>query len=150
MLEGLTAPVDLVPFPDGSGRAALVEQHGVMHVLAGGDLLPQPFLDIRDRVIRLSEEYDERGLLGLAFHPGFAENGRVFVYYSAPVRADPAPGIHDHTNVLAEFRVRPGAPDVADPASERRILEFEQPQFNHSCGGLGFGPDGHLYLGAGD
>jgi glucose/arabinose dehydrogenase len=150
VLDGLTAPVDLVPFPDASGRSALVEQHGLVHVLVGDALLPEPFLDVRSEVIRLSTEYDERGLLGLAFHPEFATNGRVFVYYSAPVREDPVAGIHDHTNVLAEFQVPVPGEGAVDPASERRILEFEQPQFSHSGGGLGFGPDGLLYLGTGD
>jgi glucose/arabinose dehydrogenase len=150
VLDGLTAPVDLVPFPDASGRSALVEQHGLVHVLVGDALLPEPFLDIRSEVIRLSTQYDERGLLGLAFHPDFVTSGRVFVYYSAPVRADPDAGIHDHTNVLAEFQVPASGANAVDPATEHRILEFEQPQFSHSGGGLGFGPDGFLYLGTGD
>ena len=112
------------------------------------ELLPDPFLDLSDRVVDLDPSYDERGLLGLVFHPDFASNGRLFVNYSAPLR-DSAPSGQDHTNRLSEFHVNPGELH-ADPASERVILEFEQPQPNHSGGALGFGPDGYLYLGAGD
>jgi glucose/arabinose dehydrogenase len=97
--------------------------------------------------VALQADYDERGLLGLAFHPAFDTNGRLFVYYGAPTR----PGASgDHTNRLSEFRVDPADPLHVDPATERVLLEFEQPQFNHSGGGLGFGPDGLLYLGTGD
>jgi glucose/arabinose dehydrogenase len=149
IVEGLSTPVGLVAAPDGSGRSFVLEQTGRIHVLESGALRPQPFLDLSKRLVRLSPDYDERGLLGLAFHPSFATNGRLFVYYSAPRRRG-APATQDHTNTLSEFRVLAADPNRADPASERKILEFEQPQPNHSGGALGFGPDGYLYLGAGD
>ena len=118
-------------------------------MLDGDELLPDPFLDLSDRLVDLDRNYDERGLLGLAFHPDFTSNGRLFVYYSAPLRDAAAASGQDHTNRLSEFHVIPGELR-ADPATERAILEFEQPQPNHSGGALGFGPDGYLYLGAGD
>jgi glucose/arabinose dehydrogenase len=143
--DGLVAPVSLVSPPDRSDRSFVVDQTGLVLTIKEGKLLPEPFLDLTRNVIALSPDYDERGLLGLAFHPDFAENGRFFVYYSA------APGNAgaDHDDVLSEFRAAPGR-DRADPASEKIILRFGQPQPNHSGGALGFGPDGLLYLGTGD
>jgi glucose/arabinose dehydrogenase len=143
--DGLVAPIGLVT-PGGDGDASfVVDQTGPVLMLRDGQLLDDPYLDLSDRLVRLNPEYDERGLLGLAFHPVFAQNGRLFAYYSAPAtNAD-----DDHDNVLSEFHADP-AGDRADPSSERVILRFGQPQPNHSGGGLGFGPDGRLYLGTGD
>jgi glucose/arabinose dehydrogenase len=149
VITDLVAPVGLVVAPADADRAFVLEQTGEIHVLRGGQPNPRPFLDLSDRLVRLDSEYDERGLLGLAFHPDFQANGRFFVYYSARPPAD-APPPADHTNRLSEFRVSSTDPDVADPGSERLVFAFEQPQPNHSGGGLGFGPDGLLYLGTGD
>src|SRR3954454_2122148 len=147
--RGLTAPVGLVALPGAHGRALVVEQTGLVSLLDLGSGTKTEFLDLRDRVVPLMPDYDERGLLGLAFHPDFATNGRMFAYYGA---ASPAasPAVQDHVNVLSEFHVDPAHPGTADAASEQVILQFGQPQFNHSGGGLGFGPDGLLYLGTGD
>ena len=143
--DGLVAPVGLVTPRGGGDESFVVDQTGPVLLLRDGQLLDEPWLDLTDRLARLDPEYDERGLLGLAFHPEFAQNGRVFVYYSAPA----TDANDNHANVLSEFHAEPGA-DRADPASERVILRFGQPQPNHSGGGLGFGPDGLLYLGTGD
>lgn len=147
VVDGLDTPVGLVPYPDRPTVELVWEQTGLVHVLENGALRPTPFLDLRSRLVTLDPGYDERGLLGLAFHPAFASNGRVFAYYSAPTRAG---GSGDHTDRLSEFRVDPADPLRVVKGSEKVILEFEQPQPNHSGGGLGFGPDGFLYLGAGD
>jgi len=147
--SGLSTPVGLVAPPDGSGRLFVVEQTGRIWILRDGAINPQPFLDVSDRMVTLDPSYDERGLLGLAFDPDFASNGRFFVYYGAPVRDGGAAG-SDHTDTLSELYVRADEPDRADPSSERHVLRFEQPQPNHSGGALGFGPDGYLYLGTGD
>ncbi len=136
----------LVSPGDGSGRDFVLDQTGLILTLRDAELLPEPFLDLTDRLVRLNPEYDERGLLGLAFHPDFATNGRFFVYYSALATSG---GSDDHDNVLSEFRVEASG-ERADPGSEREVLRFGHPQPNHSGGGLGFGPDGHLYLGTGD
>ena len=149
--DGFTSPVALVEAPDGSGRRFVVDQVGVIRILtAGGDLLPEPFLDLRSRIVPLMPAFDERGVLGLAFHPGYAGNGRLFVYYSAPLRPG-APAGYDHTARVSEFRVSAADADRADPASERVLLEVDKPQFNHNGGTLLFGPhDGYLYMSLGD
>jgi glucose/arabinose dehydrogenase len=148
VIEDLVAPIGLVAAPGDAERSFVVEQTGRIHVLRGTERAATPFLDLSDELVRLDTEYDERGLLGLAFHPGYASNGRFFVYYSVPASATTA-GAVDHTNRLSEFRVSDD-PDLADPTSERVVLEFDQPQPNHSGGALGFGPDEFLYLGTGD
>ena len=149
MLEDIVAPVGLVPAPDGGSRTFVIDQTGPIYVLENGVAAQKPFLDLTDRLVTLDREYDERGLLGLAFHPEYAENGRFYVYYGAPRGEDDDASV-DHLDRLSEFTVRPDDPDMADPDSERVLLEFGQPQPNHSGGALGFGPDGLLYLGTGD
>jgi glucose/arabinose dehydrogenase len=149
--DGFTSPVALVEAPDGSGRLFVVDQAGVIRIIsAAGNLLPQPFLDLRSRIVPLMPAFDERGVLGLAFHPRYADNGRFFVYYSAPLRAG-APAGYNHTARVSEFRVSAADANRADPASERIVLEVDKPQFNHNGGTLLFGPrDGYLYMSIGD
>lgn len=147
--RGLTSPVALAEAPDGSGRLFVVDQIGVIRVISpDGDLLDRPFLDLREQVVDLDESYDERGLLGLAFHPDYADNGRFFVYYSAPLRPG-APGAWNNTSHLSEFRVSTD-PLLADPSSERVLMLIDEPQANHAGGTVAFGPDGYLYLSLGD
>jgi len=149
VFEDIVAPVGLVPAPEGGGRSFIVDQTGLIYVLLDGVRAERPFLDISARLVRLDRDYDERGLLGLAFHPDYADNGRFYVYYGTPSGPDDSASI-DHLDTLSEFQVRADDPDLADVDSERVILQFGQPQPNHSGGALGFGPDGFLYLGTGD
>lgn len=146
---GLTAPVALVEPPDGSRRLFIVHQIGLIRVLLpSGQLLVEPFLDVRDRLVALQANFDERGLLGLAFHPQYAENGRFFVFYSAPLR-DGAPAGWNCTSTISEFLVS-NDPNKADAASEQILLQADKPQFNHNGGTVAFGPDGKLYISVGD
>jgi glucose/arabinose dehydrogenase len=148
--EGLTSPVTLTSPGDGSGRLFVADQAGLIRVLMpDGTLRPEPFLDLRSRMVPLMPGFDERGLLGLAFHPQYAANGRLFVYYSAPLRAGGPTGFN-HTSHISEFRVS-ADPNRADPTSERILLQVDEPQFNHNAGTLLFGPDdGDLYISLGD
>lgn len=150
MADGLTAPVDLVEPEDGTGRKFVTDQIGVVHVLAAdGRKLDRPLLDLRERMPHLLQGFDERGLLGFALHPGFARNGRIFVSYSAKLRSS-APAGWNYTRRVSEFVVPSEAPDHADAASERVLLELDWPSRKHNGGGLAFGPDGMLYVGLGD
>ena len=146
---GLAAPITVVSAEDGSGRLFIVDQTGIVQIVTSdGVVQPVPFLDVRARMVPLNAGFDERGLLGLAFHQDYEANGRFFVYYSAPLRAG-APAGYDHTARIAEYHVSAN-PNVADPASERVILEVDEPQFNHNGGTLLFGRDGYLYISLGD
>lgn len=147
---GFTSPIALVDPDDGTGRRFVADQAGLIWVLtADGEVLERPFLDLTDRMVGLNPGYDERGLLGLALHPAYAENGRLYVYYSAPRRPE-APSGYNHTSHLSEFSVSAEDPDLADAASERVLLQVDQPQSNHNGGQLAFGPDGCLYVALGD
>ena len=139
---GFQAPVDLADPPD-SDRYYVADQAGVVSSV-GPDGDVEPFLDLRDRVVTGGE----RGLLGLALHPDFAENRRFYVRYSSP-RLAGTPASFDHTFVLSEFRADEDG-TAADPNAERRLLSIPEPQSNHNAGSIVFGPDGHLYVGVGD
>jgi glucose/arabinose dehydrogenase len=147
--EGFTAPVAMTS--DANGRLFIVDQVGTIWLVsAGGEMMEkQPFLDLSGLIAPLNPGYDERGVLGMALHPDFVNNGRFFVYYSAPLR--PAgPAGWDHTNVVAEFNMMADNPNQGDLASQRIILQIDQPQFNHNSGHIAFGPDGYLYIPIGD
>ena len=132
--SGLARPVDLQP--DGSGRVFIIEKVGRIRILQDGQLLVQPFLDITNRV---GSDSNEQGLLGLAFHPQYAQNGRFFVNYTDK----------NGDTVIARFQVS-SDPNRADPDSEVKVLGVDQPYANHNGGVVTFGPDGYLYLGLGD
>jgi glucose/arabinose dehydrogenase len=148
--SGLSAPIALVSAGDDSGRLFIADQAGQIRVLsADGQLLETPFLDLSFQITPLDEEYDERGVLGLAFHPNYENNGLFYVYYTAPLR-EGAPEGWDHTNIVAEFSVSPNDPNVADLGTQRIIWSVNHPQMNHNGGQITFGPDGYLYIPLGD
>ena len=143
--DGLTHPVSFAAPNDGTKRRFIV--------MPDGTLQEEPFLDLQDKIVPLVDVFDERGLLGLAFHPDYKTNGRFYVYYSARMRRNTirAFRLHgNHTAHLSEFKVSKDDPNQANPISERILLQIDQPQFNHNGGALVFGPDGYLYLGLGD
>ncbi|MFD2512462.1 PQQ-dependent sugar dehydrogenase [Pontibacter locisalis] len=144
----LVSPVFLTQ-PPNDDRLFIVDQIGEVRVVKDGKLQPEPFLDIKSKVINLKPKHEERGLLGLAFHPDFQNNGRFFVYYSAPLRQE-APDNFDHTTTIAEYRATGNNREKADPTSEKVLMYVAQPQSNHNAGTLMFGPDGYLYISIGD
>jgi len=148
--QGLTAPMEFVSSGDGTGRMFAMDQTGTVKIIdADGKMMAEPFLNLSDRMVKLSPGYDERGLLGLAFHPDFAKSGRLFVFYSAPLRSG-APQGWSCTNRLSEFKTSPQNSDVVDMHSEKVLLEIDKPQMNHNGGTIAFGPDGFLYVPIGD
>lgn len=146
--EGLVSPLAVMESPDNSGRLFIVDQGGQVYIIKNGTRVSQPFLDISNKLITREGPQDERGLLGLAFHPAFQSNGRFFVFYSGPLSAT-GPSGWDHTNYIAEYSVAAGA-DQANAASERILLSIDHPQSNHNAGMLAFGQDGYLYISVGD
>ena len=136
-------PIVLTHFGDGSNRVVLATQRGVIHVFPNTPDARETkvFLDISKKV-RYLDTQNEEGLLGLAFHPKFEENGEFFVYYTDATAK--------MTNVVSRFRTKEGSRDEADPGSEERLLSFDRPFWNHDGGTLTFGPDGYLYVAVGD
>lgn len=132
-------PVDLQAPPDGSDRIMIVSQPGRIYAIQNGAVpTMQLMLDLTDSVTSRSSEL---GLLGLAFHPRFSENGYLFVDYTAanPLRT-----------VIARYTMRPPSSNTVDVSSRVVLLEIPQPYENHNGGCLAFGPDGYLYIGMGD
>lgn len=148
--DGFAHPLLVTEAPDQTGRLFVLDQVGKIWIIGPeGDKSLEPFLDISEQLVELDHHYDERGLLGLAFHPKYASNGKFYVFYSAPLR-EQAIDNFDHTNVLAEYQVMANDPNRADPTSERRLLQIDHPYTNHNAGTLAFGPDNMLYLSLGD
>jgi glucose/arabinose dehydrogenase len=148
---GLSSPSSLVTADDGADRRYILDQVGTVYVHDDDGLRSEPFLDLSDRLVPLGENlpnwvaYDERGLLGLAFHPDFAENGLFYVRYSAPADDEEL----DHREILSEFSVgSDGA--TADHDSERILLDMPWERPIHQSGTLEFGTDGYLYGSLGD
>nr|WP_303715137.1 PQQ-dependent sugar dehydrogenase [Methanoculleus marisnigri] len=149
--ENFTSPLAITAPDDGTGRLFVVDQIGVVQVVdANGTTLPEPFLDLRDRMVDLNPTYDERGLLSIAFHPNFSENGKVYAFYSAPLRPE-APEDWNCTNHISEFQVDPEDQNRVNMTSEKVLMYIDKPYHNHNGGQLAFSPaDGYLYISLGD
>ncbi len=143
---GLNSPTSMTYPEDGSDRLFITDQIGKIYIIKNNELIQEPFLDISDKMVELAPTYDERGLLGLAFHPNYETNGRFFIYYSTPTEKENI----DHESILAEYNVSTNNPDKADKESERILMKIDEPEANHNGGQLKFGPDGYLYIGIGD
>ena len=136
LASGLDQPTSIVNAGNGDSRLFLTLQPGRIVIWVNGQFLSTPFLDIHERLSCCGEQ----GLLSVAFHPHYGQNGFFFVDYT---------DTHGDT-VIARYQVAPGNPNVANPASEQILLHIAQPFSNHNGGELQFGPDGYLYIGMGD
>jgi glucose/arabinose dehydrogenase len=136
LVDGFEQPVAFVSAKDHSGRMFVVSRMGKIFIVKDGQVQSDPFLDISGKV---TTGYQEQGLLGLAFHPNYSQNGFFFIYYN------------DSNGNIAISRMSVSSnPDKADPNSEQIVLQYNKPAKNHNGGNLEFGPDGDLYLGTGD
>jgi glucose/arabinose dehydrogenase len=138
VLSGFNQPVSIANAGDGSGRLFIVEKSGIVRIVNNGAILPAPFLNITGLV---NSSGGEQGLLGIAFPPNFAVNGRFYVDYTGNT------GVVGDT-VIARYTLT--APHIADSAGGVSILNVAQPFENHNGGQLAFGPDGFLYIAMGD
>jgi glucose/arabinose dehydrogenase len=141
---GLTNPLFLTVAPGDNTRLFVIEQIGRIRIIENGQLVETPFIDLTGQITAGGE----RGLLGLAFHPDYQNNGLFYVHYSANAAANTPTG--NGTAVIAEFAVSADDPGVANPDSERRLLTQQDAEANHNGGMLEFGPDGLLYAAFGD
>ncbi len=140
----VSRPIVLTGAGDASGRLFIASQTGEIYFIKESDREVDEatlFMNLQDAVDYKDRE-NEEGLLGLAFHPRFSENGKFYVYYSTIERP--------HVSIVSQFTTKPGSPDVGDPTSEVELMEIQQPFWNHNGGTLAFGPDGYLYIALGD
>jgi uncharacterized protein (TIGR03118 family) len=161
----LGAPDYAISPPGDTTRLFVVEQKGLLRVIQNGSLLPEPALDIQSRVqppLVATNRNDERGLLGLAFHPGFNNpanpgyrtlytyNSEMIPAAKTPAYPAPAAATNNYMNVVNEWKISAADANTVDPGSRREIISFGKNAGNHNGGTIAFGPDGYLYLGLGD
>ncbi|MBC7948591.1 MAG: PQQ-dependent sugar dehydrogenase [Chitinophagaceae bacterium] len=151
--DGFVSPLGVVASPDNTDRLFVFDQVGKIWIIdSTGNKLATPFMDITPLLVTLNPGYDERGLLGLAFHPQFATNRRFYVYYQVPPRAGgPTPTTNwNNLSKISEFRASTTNADIADMTTEKVLLQMDDPQSNHNGGAIAFGNDGYLYIAIGD
>ena len=139
-------PVELKQSPDTTHRLFITDVNGKIAIVKAGIMLPQPFLDISNKLETRDSAPNVRCMYSMVFHPQFAKNGKFYVCYNAPTHID--------TNVaklvVSEFTVSKTNPNVADPLSERRVFELEGHTVQNDPCEMAFGPDGDLYISIGD
>ncbi|MGD9637386.1 MAG: PQQ-dependent sugar dehydrogenase [Pirellulales bacterium] len=165
IVTGMGAPDYGISAPGEPDRLYVVEQKGLLQVIDHGTLLPAPVLDIQSLIggtLNPANANDERGFLGLAFHPNYNQPGTpgyhtLYTYSSQPLTTGPAPtypapagATQNYKNVINEWKLSAADPTVVDPASRREIISFGKNANNHNGGTIAFGPDGYLYLATGD
>lgn len=142
VVDNLDNPLNVVHAGDGSGRLFAIEQTGFVLIVENGEFNPLPFLDIStiipDNVYHGG--YSEQGLLGIAFHPDYEENGIFFISYT-DINGD---------GVIARYNVQPDNPNQANPNSAHILLTVDDPFPDHNGGNIAFGKDNYLYIGFGD
>lgn len=142
VFTGFSRPVLIRGAGDGSKRLFILQQAGVIRVVQPGSVTPTDFINLSSKITIPVGGGDERGLLGLAFHPQFGSNGKFYVNYTR---------VGDGATIIAEYRTAAGDPNQGDIATERILLTIPQPFTNHNGGMISFGPaDGYLYIGMGD
>jgi glucose/arabinose dehydrogenase len=162
---GLAAPDYAIGPPGDPSRLFVVEQNGLLRLIQNGSLVASPSLDLQSRVqppLVSSNANDERGFLGLAFHPGFnnptSPGFRTLYTYTSeiipaatsPTYPAPNGAVQNYKNVISEWKMSSGDPNVVDPTTRRELISFGKNAGNHNGGTITFGPDGYLYLGTGD
>ncbi len=149
--SGFTRPIAVRAAAGDDTRLYVAEQTGKIKIILNGTTLPEPFLDIQSIIANPetpTDYHQEQGLIGIAFHPNYANNGRFFVHYSEGPWDNPNPKGDGH---IVEYKRSAGDPNKADPNPVKEILFQPQPYFNHNGGNLEFSPvDGFLYIGFGD
>ena len=150
VVGGLNKPLAMVQ-PQGESRMFIMEHEGLIKVLEDGKIT-HTLLDLTSKILPFNSDYSEAGLLGMAIHPNFQKNGKIYVAYSAPLGSDSsaAPAGYSHLNVVEEFVVSKSSKNRIDPNSGKRVHSLPWPNFNHNGHWIGFGPDQMLYISTGD